>query len=167
MLLMFTLRFRLLIVLLVLGVCGVVAAQDAPAMGSSRHALRGTYIDEGSYMPALIVPAGMWTNVGNPVTLTCPGMSGTCTVQLDAFIQNGNGMSMGNQYQVCFCLDGMRVADCQVVGSTPSDGTLVIGAASELVKMVSPGTHMVQAVVWSMNGMSVFHYTSNYRVYKP
>jgi hypothetical protein len=61
----------------------------------------------------------------------------------------------------------MRAPDCQVVGSTPSDGTLVIGSTSELVKMVSPGTHMVQSVVWSMNGMSVFHYTSNYRVYKP
>jgi hypothetical protein len=164
---MLTLRFRLLIVMLMLGVCGVAAAQDAPAMGASRHVLRGTYIDQGSDMSGLMVPAMTWTNVGKPLMITCPGMSGMCSVQLDAWIQNGNGMSMGNQYQVCFCLDGMRAPDCQMVGSTPSDGTLVIGSTSELVKMVSPGTHMVQSVVWSMNGMSVFHYTSNYRVYKP
>jgi hypothetical protein len=164
---MLTLKFRLLIVLLVLGVCGVAAAQDAPAMSTSRQVLRGTYIDQGSYMSGLMIPAMTWTNIGEPLMITCPGMRGMCTIQLDAWIQNGNGMSMGNQYQVCFCLDGMRVSDCQVVGSTPSDGSLVIGSTSELARMVSAGTHMVQTVVWSMNGMSVFHYTSNYRVYKP
>jgi len=164
---MLTLRFRLLIVLLMFGVCGVVVAQDAPAMVATNHVLRGSYIHQGSYKSGLMVPAAMWTKVGNPLMVMCPDISGMCTIQVDSWIQNGNGMSMGNQYRVCFCLDGMRVPDCQVVGSTPSDGSLLIGSASEMVKMVPPGTHMVQTVVWSMNGMSVFHYTSNYRVYKP
>lgn len=155
---MLSLKARLL-TLFVLGVCGLASAQN--------HWLVRTYIDQGYYASGRTIPANQNTVIGPVVPIVCPGTSGMCTIQADHFIQEGKGMSMGNQFVIGFYLDGMPVTDAQIVGCTPSDGSYLVAATSERQSMVAPGMHTVQTFVWSMNGASVFNYNTNFRVYKP
>jgi hypothetical protein len=79
-----------LLIPLAIGLSGVyrsVSAQEA-AM-ATKHVLQATYIDSGYYGSAgLYAPANVSTPIGNPLTVSCPGTAGTCTIQADLWIQS-------------------------------------------------------------------------------
>ncbi|MGA2593181.1 MAG: hypothetical protein ABSH32_24970 [Bryobacteraceae bacterium] len=128
--------------------------------------LAATYIDAGFNGDGLSIPAGENTVVGPVVNITCPGTSGSCTVQADQFIQVGLGSATGNQFSATFLLDGTAILDGQIMCSTPSDGTYQVCSTSEYQTKVALGTHTVQISVSSKYGTYVFNYNTNFRVYK-
>ena len=130
--------------------------------------LEGTYIDHGYDEAGQAIPGGsVRTAVGPVVAVSCPGTSGTCTIQANHFIQVGHGSATGNQYTVGFYVDGVANGDEQILGSTPPDGTYSIGATSEFQSGVTPGAHSVQVYIYSLDPTYVFNYTTNFEVYKP
>jgi hypothetical protein len=62
---------------------------------STRHVLEGTYNNTSSYESS--VSAGTWTSLDTPLTVACPGTTGTCTIQLDGWVESGDGTSTNNQ----------------------------------------------------------------------
>ncbi len=148
-------RFAALIVSVL--ICGTAPAQ--------KYTLAGTYIDAGYFNSGQLIPAGQTTAVGPVVEVECSGAASSCTVQADHFIQVGHGNTAQNQATIGFLLDGSLVEDNQIAGSTPSDGTYTILAASERQTGVSPGTHTVQILLYSVADTFVFNYNTNFRVY--
>ena len=59
----------------------VFAALEATAV-IPVHVLQATYIDVTSGVGTTI-PAGTLTPIGNSISVSCPGTSGTCTIQAD------------------------------------------------------------------------------------
>jgi len=145
-------------VLLVLA-CGLASAQN--------HVLYQTYIDQGYYSNGLPIPAGnQHTFVGPVVNVNCPGTSGTCTIQANQSIQHA-GSSVGNTFQIGFYLDGSPAINLQEVGETPSDGSFLVSTTQELQAKVPLGKHTVQIFVMSLEGCSVYNYSTNFQVFKP
>jgi hypothetical protein len=140
--------------------CGLASAQN--------HRLVETYIDHGYNAAGEAIPGGsIRTAVGPTVTVVCPDTAVSCTIQANHFIQVGHGKATGNLYTVGFYLDGVANGDEQILGSTPSDGTYLMGATSEFQTKVAVGTHTVQTYVYSLDPTYVFNYTTNFQVYVP
>jgi hypothetical protein len=129
-----------------------------------KHVLVGTYsnVNRPAGFSAL---AGGTAAVDPVTTITCPGTSGTCTIEYDQNMQFGFGTS-GDFFSFCIALDGSIVSP-----GCPSSGSFPTGAAavsfSQEVTGVSHGTHTVQSLVQSGFGGSIGFYTETYRVYKP
>jgi hypothetical protein len=147
-----------------LGVYTFVSAQAPPS--SIRESVEGTYFDEGYYQGGFAVGGGMTVQIGTPLAVTCPGKS-ACTILADLFVQTGAGTTPKNLYSACMYVDGVRALNCQDVGTTPEDGTYLVGEVSNMQVGVAPGNHVVQTYFWTQNGASVYNHTSIYRVYKP
>ena len=142
--------------------------QDAPAT-ATKHVLQGTYINSGEYTTngGFISPAEYFP-IDSQLTVSCPGTSGTCSIQADMWVQNGNETFTFNTYSMCLYVDGVPAPNCaSTVGSTPSDGTFAQGSTSEIVGNLKYGNHTVQTKFFSGDGTYVEYYTFNYRVYKP
>jgi hypothetical protein len=149
-------------------VVGLVVTGSISAAGATVRTLEGTYIDAGYYgSGGLRVFPNQNTAVGKPIAVTCPGKTGSCTIEADLYIQSGHSNVTRNEYNLCLFVDGNPAPNCQIVGSTPSDYTYADGSTSQLVTGVTPGSHVVQAYFMSYKGASLFNWTSNYRVYKP
>ena len=137
------------------------------ATAATRYTLQGSYIDAGYYgANGLSIPRNHYTPIGKPLSVNCPGPGGSCVIEADLFIQSGKSDVTGNQYNLCLFVDGASAPNCQIVGSTPADYSITNGSTSQQAT-VSPGAHVVQAVILSYKGTFVFNYTSNYRVFKP
>jgi len=151
-------RAKLLFVLVV-----VFAASAAIA---ANHVLKGTYID--STLSDVTVPSTVLTEVGNPVTVSCPA-TGTRTIQADMWVQNFGGTTTGNNFELCLYVDGAPAnGGCPgYVGQTPSDGSALMGTSSQSLSGVAAGSHTVQTYVWSRYGCTAQYGHFTYNVYKP
>jgi len=134
----------------------------APA--AVKHLGSGTYINTGVF--GTTVAAGTFTPVDSAITVSCPGATGTCLLQADQFIQTGAGSTSGNEFALCFYVDGVSVNGCYYNGSTPSDGTYVMGSVSQ-GKTVAHGNHTVQTYIYSRNGALMNFYNFTYKIFKP
>jgi len=136
---------------------------------AQNHALQGTYIDPVVNL-GLTVPASTLTAVGNPITVSCPNPNKVgCTVTADMWVTNGAATTTGNQFEICLFVDGARAnLYCfGYAGTTPSDGTFVMGSSSQTVSGLAYGNHTVQTYLWSRNGCSVSYRHFTYNVYAP
>lgn len=140
---------------------------NIPDVTSLKHVLQGTYYNNGNYLAA--VPASTYTPIDTQLTVACPGTTGTCTIQADMWIENGNVSTSGNLNQVCVYVDGNPAPNACAwsTGQTPSDGTFVNTSASDSISGVTHGNHTVQTYFISANGAWITYYNSTYRVYKP
>jgi len=129
-----------------------------------KHAGQGVYINTGNV--GTTVAGGTYTAVDAPITVLCPGTTGTCLLQADEWLQTGQGSTAGNEFALCFYVDGSSIGSCWYNGSTPADGTYVMGSTSA-GKTVTHGSHTVQTFVYSANGAYLSYYNNTYRVYKP
>ena len=129
-----------------------------------KHLGNGVYINTG--VLGTNIPAATFTPVDAAITLTCPGITGSCLLQADQWIQTGLGSSTFNEFALCFYVDGVAVNGCYYNGSTPADSSFVMGTASQGTS-VPHGTHTVQTYVYSNNGALMNYYNFTYRIYKP
>ena len=129
-----------------------------------KHLGQGVYINAGN--KATTVAGGGFTPVDTALTITCPGASGTCLFQADQFMQVGQGSTSGNQFALCFYVDGVSVNGCFFNGSAPSDGSYVMGGVSQGIT-VSHGNHTVQTYIYNGGGTYLSSYNFTYRIYKP
>ena len=157
-------KVMLVLALAVGSFCVYSGAQEAPALATN-HVLKGTYITNGNYNAT--VPAATYTPIDTQLIVSCPGTSGTCTIEADMWVDNFGGGS-GNINAICIYVDGVQTALCPYENmETPVDGTHVFSSASEPVSGLSPGNHTVQTYYYAANGAFVEYHTTNYRVYKP
>ena len=151
-------RSRLLFILVV-----VFAASAATA---ANHVLKGTYVDLNA--STVTLPAATLTPLGNPVTVSCAG-TGTCTIEGDMWVQNFSGSTTSNWFVLCLYVDGKPVDTyCYgYAGTTPSDGSPVMGTSSQSLSGVAAGNHTVQTYFWSREGSTAQYGHFTYNVYKP
>jgi len=144
----------------------VQISQDPKAL-ATKHALQGSYNNNGDYSTS--VAASTYTPIDSQLTVACPGTSGTCTIQADMWIGNGNANFSGNVNAICLYVDGSPAsADCNfVTGVTPSDFSFLNASTSQGVSGVPHGNHTVQTYFFSEHGADVGYYNTNYRVCKP
>lgn len=140
------------------------------ASTATNHVVKGIYINSGldTNNGGFVSPAEYFP-VDNQLTVTCPSStSGTCSIQADMVVQNGNETFTSNTYSMCLVVDGKFAPNCaSTVGSTPSDGSYVQGSTSEIVSGLAVGTHTVQTKFFSADGAFMGYYNITYRVYKP
>jgi hypothetical protein len=138
-----------------------------PNVLATSHVLEKTYNNNGLYGP-ISVPALSYTPIDTPLTVVCPGTSGTCTIQADMWIENGGQTSTGNQNSICLYVDGHPSPFCSYdAGETPSDGGFVQTSTSQSVSGLAHGNHTVQMYFSTDDGVAVLYFNSTYRVYKP
>lgn len=131
-----------------------------------KHVLMGTIINTcGSSCSSGSFPAGGTTPIDAPTTVTCPGTSGTCTLEADQVLQVG---VPGSLVGLCFYVDGTLVnGACFYTDETPADGSFTQTHTTQSISGVPHGTHMVQSFVYSSVGGVYDYYNFDYRVYKP
>lgn len=137
---------------------------EAPNVVATNHALVKTYAN--SFRPFFFTTLAPGTVAIDPLTtITCPGISGSCTIEFDQGIQLTGGTS-GDSFTFCIQLDGSIVSPgCPFSGPFPLGATVV--SFSQEVSGVSLGTHTVQSLIGSSFGGSYGFYTMTYHVYKP
>jgi hypothetical protein len=129
-----------------------------------KEVLQGTV--SNAARPAFFSSLGSGTvAIDSPTTVTCPGTSGTCTIEFDQNMQLTGGTS-GDLIGFCASLDGsVPSPGCPNVGPFPMVATGV--AFSQSIPGVPHGTHTVQSLISSSSGGSMGFYTMVYHVYKP
>ena len=145
-------------------------ATSTPALGPAvvgvNHALQRNYFSTGNLL-AVFFPAFTYEPVDSPQTVTCPGPSGTCTIQADHWIEL-KGSSMLNDAWACLAVDGVFDPSCGLLeDKVPPDGSWVQISSSHFMSGISAGTHTVQTFVNSQHGVNAAFYNVNYRVFKP
>ncbi len=136
---------------------------------ATSHVVKEIYINSGidTNNGGFVSPAEYFP-IDNQLTVTCPGSSGTCSIQADIVVQNGNETFTSKTYSMCLYVDGNFAPNCAAaVGSTPSDGSSVQGSTTEIVTGVHTGTHTVQTKFFSADGAYLSYYSITYRVLKP
>jgi hypothetical protein len=138
-----------------------------PHSVGTNHVLDRTYIANGNY--GMFVAASTNVQIGPQITVECPGTSGTCTIQADMWIQNGNGSDKkANENAICLEVDGVTSSGCPYTsGETPIDGGFVQSSSSQSISGITTGNHTVQTYFSTVDGAQVNYYNSTYRVYKP
>jgi hypothetical protein len=142
---------------------------DIPVILSTKHVVEGWYINSGldTNNGGFVSPAELFP-IDSPLTVVCPGTTGTCSIQADMWVMTGGTTFAGNTYFLCLYVDGVPAPNCaNSVGSTPSDGTYAQGSTSEIVLGVKHGNHTVQTKIESGDGAFIGYYNFNYRVLKP
>lgn len=130
------------------------------------HALQKTYITSGSLFGASL-PAFVYSAVDSAQTITCPGTSGTCTIDADHWIEL-QGSTTANDAWACLAVDGVLDPNCGFLDNKiPPDGSWVQITSSHSVSGIKFGTHTVQTFVNSQGGVNAAYYHVNYRVYRP
>ena len=129
-----------------------------------KHGGIGVYINTGNLTTT--VAGGGYTAVDAPITITCPGTSGSCLLQADQFMQVGLGTTTGNEFALCFYVDGVSIGSCWYNGSAPADSTFVLGSTSA-GKSVPHGVHTVQTYIYNTGSTYLSYYNFTYRIYKP
>ena len=135
------------------------------ASAAVNHVLQRTYISTGALFA--FFPASFASAVDQPQTITCPGTSGTCTIQADHWIEV-SGTTNGNESWGCLAVDGVLDANCGYNDDkVRPDGSPGQITSSHATSGIPVGTHTVQTFVGSVGGVNVYYYNINYRVYKP
>jgi hypothetical protein len=138
------------------------------AAQSTKHVLQGTYNFNGANWGD--VAASVLTTIGPDLTVTCPGTSGTCTVQTEFWIGYDGGDYSWNDTYMCFALDGAspEVSECEAgSGNVPSNGSKAITSMSLWIPNVAPGNHIVNITFYANNGAYIGYYDADAKVYKP
>jgi len=131
-----------------------------------KHVLQATYNNSGDFQN--LVGPETYTPIDTPVAFVCPGTTGTCTIQVDFWLENGAASNSDNFNVVCIYLDGAAIPQCEFTsGLTPSDASFAEATTSVTVSGLAPGTHYAQTYFWSRYGALVDYFDSNYRIYKP
>jgi hypothetical protein len=149
------------VTLLALAVASFSIFSNAAA---TKHVLQGTYINNGNYNAD--VPAATFTPIDTQLIVTCPGTTGTCTIEADMWVQNSNGTE-ATPNSICLYVDGVASGGCPFAGGATDPGYFETMTSSWPVSGLAPGEHTVQTFVYSTHGEFVGDHTSNYRVYKP
>jgi len=160
-------KVTLLLALAVVSFGVYSGAQAIPETTATKHVLEGTYINNGNHNAT--VPAATYTPVDTKLTVSCPGTSGTCTIEADMWVDNylSGGGSL-NSITICLYVDGVQTSGCAYETSeTPPDGSHNHASTSQPLSGLAPGNHTVQTYFYSNEGAFVEYYTTNYRVYKP
>lgn len=152
------------------GAAGPTAAQGKASQGKVAPdtqirglKLKSTAISSGNL--GATVPAG-FAALDAPLVITCPGHS-TCTIAAEQNVQV-RGSTANNAWAICTKVDGnyMTQPSCPFLGYTGTSYYLG-GSFSQSQTGFTPGNHTVQTEVYSSNGMDVYNYAINYRVYIP
>ena len=140
---------------------------EIPNVLATKHILQGAYINSGA-LPGTAIPANTYTPVDSQLTVSCPGTAGTCTIEADMLVQNGQNTAPDNNNRVCLYVDGTPGPNCLfLAGQTPTDNFAINAVQADTVTGVLHGNHTVQMYFWTRDGASVAHYQATYRVYKP
>lgn len=103
---------------------------------ATKHALEGTYNNTG--LAEVTTSAGVYTPIDTQLTVVCPGTSGTCTIQGDFWMENGNASTSNNENEICLYVDGSAAPHCDYyTGVTPSDGNWIGSSNSQGVSGVA------------------------------
>jgi hypothetical protein len=150
---------------------GVAPGQVSAPAGESyvlatKHVLQGTYTNFAR--PGSGTPFGSGVvAIDSPTSISCPGTSGTCTIEYDQSAQILNS-STSNNYGFCIYLDGSQVPpNCPSLGLLAENSTFTGYSFSQEVSGVPHGTHTVQTFILTASGGTLGYYTLTYRVYKP
>ncbi|MGD0417528.1 MAG: hypothetical protein ABSA80_19380 [Terriglobales bacterium] len=155
-----------LLALAVVSFCVYSGAQATPEATSTNHVLKGTYITNAQGV--IDITAKTLTDIGPTLTVSCPGTTGTCTVQADLWIKVNGPSTSGNYIFLCFTVDGSETSGCtESSGETASDGSAMINSTSLSTSGVAAGTHSVQMLFYAYDASVVDYYNATYRVYKP
>ena len=143
---------------------------SAPAPNASvaqNHILKGTYINTNRPTISANLAAGI-VPVDAVTTITCPGTTGTCTIEFDQLVQIGGTGTDNNAFQLCQSLDGNFLAPgCYVMGTVPFAGPPIFAYSSQTVSGVAVGPHTVRSSLETEYGAALAFYNMTYRVYKP
>ena len=128
----------------------------------AKHTLMATYISNG-YL-GTVEPSD--SPIDAVHTVSCPGTSGTCLFQADAWVQIGWGTYGG--VALCLYVDGSEAGTCYYSGEVPQDGGWVNVSTSVNAPGISVGNHTVRTYIQlSSNPVTVGYYNINYKVFKP
>ena len=142
------------------------AAPAAQFPTSGPHMLKATYVSSGS-LNVKVLPAGDMP-VDAVQTITCPGTTGTCLIQADAWVQVGESGTAGNEVALSLFVDGKEVNATGFYGSEiPLDYNWIQTSTSISVAGIPVGVHHVQMHMYTDFGASANYYNINYKVFKP
>jgi hypothetical protein len=144
----------------------VPALTAEPDAAATNHVLQRTYVNSATPASFGSVAAGTQP-IDALTTITCPGASGTCTIEFDQSIQLLATSSSPDLFGFCADLDGSAPACPALVDPLPAPGTYTNVTFPQRISGVSHGTHTVQSSIITDNGIDVGYYTFTYRVYKP
>jgi hypothetical protein len=120
-------------------------------------------------MSLSVLPAGV-APIDPLTTITCPGTTGTCTIEFDQNIQV-IGQDDNNDFNFCISLDGSIVPPgCPSSGQIPNGHGSARAFVYSFIQRrsgISVGAHTVQASIDSAFGGQIGFYTMIYRIYKP
>jgi len=137
-----------------------------PNTGPIHTAPARTYFSSGVSFAAITSTASAF---GSPISVTCPGTTGTCKIEIDNDLQVGGNATKGAYVAL------WEVRD-HTVASSPggtfqlvsSDGSYNTVSFVELLTGVNHGTHTIQPMVTTTGaGMTAYNYSIVIRVYKP
>jgi hypothetical protein len=144
----------------------IFAPPAAPPQVAIKHYPQGIYFSTGNG-DGTAIAAATFTPVDPGVTVTCPGPSGTCTIQATQFVET-SGSATGNNAALCFSIDGFNAPNsCFFTNEIPSDGAFDQSATISWGSGASVGNHTVQTVLYCSGGCNLFDYNIQYTVYKP
>lgn len=139
----------------------------ALASVAQNHLLKGSYINTNRPTTSTNIAGGI-VPIDALTTVTCPGTTGTCTIEFDQLVQIGGTGTDNNVFQLCQSLDGNFLAPgCYVMGTVPFAGPPIFASSSQTVSGVAVGTHQVRSSIETQYGAALGFYNMTYRVYKP
>ena len=117
----------------------------------------------------LALSAGTPAALGSPISVSCPGTTGKCKIEIDNSLQVGGNSTAGNYAAIWEVRDGSVVsAPGGPYSEVPSDGGFSTMSFTENFSGVLHGTRSIQpTVVASSGSMTAYNYTIVIRVYKP
>ena len=130
----------------------------------AKHTLVATYVSSGD--PSNVIAPGT-SPIDAVHSISCPGPTGTCLLQVDSWVQIGWG-SYSDQVAICIYVDGSQAGSCYWGGDVPEYGRWVNVATSLNVPGLSVGNHTVQTYIEEANNpLTLGYYNINYKVFKP
>jgi len=133
------------------------------------HVLKATYINSVRPTSLSVLPSGL-VAIDPTTTITCPGTTGTCTIEFEQNIQV-IGQTDNNDFNFCVSQDGSIVPPgCPSSGEIPNghgSANAFVFSFTQKRSGVSVGTQTVQTLIDSVSGGQIGFYTMIYRVYKP
>jgi len=137
------------------------------ALTFGKHTLVANYISNGVSGSTTTVSSGQ-VPLDNVRSISCPGTTGTCVFQIDAWVQVGGSSFAGSDFAVCLVVDGALVNNtCFFSGEIPADGSFNQMSSSITTGAVKSGAHNVQTQIFTNSGAEIGFFTINYKVFKP
>ena len=145
---------------------GRVPSAATPGTVTVHGAPVRTYFSSGvSFATIHASPAAF----GAPISVSCPGTTGKCKIEIDNYLQVGGNDTDGNAVAMWEVRDGSVAS---FPGGTydeiPSDGGYQAVSFIESLPGVNHGTHRIQPMVAATGGdVSAYNFSIVIRVYKP